>query len=265
MPTSLRTKPQTRRRTRPRPYWLLLPALLLILWLLPRGGSSAFAGVGRTPGTLGPSTVIALDAGHGGSDVGAGGFCTEADVNQAVIEALNTLLEKDPRFTVVLTHAAGEYAGIPDRAKTANDAGAALFLSAHCNSDNTNADSNGFECYAEPPFTPNHEASVRLAQSIVAAVQGTLDLRIRGTSGVRYMYYHGDDRQVAEYGDNKEYSHVTFGVLNQTDCPAVLIEQFFVTNRADAANYGTADGCAALARCYYEGICGYLDLTPMSS
>ena len=48
------------------------------------------------------------------------------------------------------------------------------------------------------------------------------------------------------------------------NCPAVLAEQCFVTNEADAARFGSEEGCKKAARIYYEAICEYFGTQPQS-
>lgn len=84
--------------------------------------------------------------------------------------------------------------------------------------------------------------SLRLAH-LIADKFGAAGQRLRGNAGVRYIYYAGDDesgyeKQVVEESDSTVYSEQTFGLLEKTDCPAVLVEQCFVTSEADVAAPG---------------------------
>ena len=46
--------------------------------------------------------AVALDAGHGGADVGAQGYVEEKDLTEATVRRLQELLEADPAYRVVL-------------------------------------------------------------------------------------------------------------------------------------------------------------------
>lgn len=123
----------------------------------------------------------------------------------------------------------------------------------HGNSDPYSSDSYGLECYPQPPGRTHHEDSLRLAH-LIADKFGAAGQRLRGNAGVRYIYYAGDDesgyeKQVVEESDSTVYSEQTFGLLEKTDCPAVLVEQCFVTSEADVAAWGTDDGCRRAAGC----------------
>ncbi|MFQ9991504.1 hypothetical protein [Ruthenibacterium lactatiformans] len=129
------------------------------------------------------------------------------------------------------------------------------------------SDSYGLECYPQPPGRTHHEDSLRLAH-LIADKFGAAGQRLRGNAGVRYIYYAGDDesgyeKQVVEESDSTVYSEQTFGLLEKTDCPAVLVEQCFVTSEADVAAWGTDDGCRRAARLYYEAICEYFGTEPL--
>ncbi len=247
-------------------------ALLALATLL------ALAGLGRactdsadTPDTGGvrlhtgrPGTrhIIALDAGHGGMDTGARGLVDEVEVIQPTTDALYALLEADPAYAPVLVHTPQEELRPKQRADVAAQANAALFLSLHANKDSS-ASSNGFECYAIPPGLEHHEQSLVLAQAI-AARMGQAGARIRGENGVRYAYYRGHSKVMKDSTDTAVYNVPTFGVLQHAPCPAVLIEQCFITNAADLDAWGDADGVAAAAYCYYQAICDYFGTTPLA-
>ena len=63
-----------------------------------------------------PSILVAIDPGHGGTDFGAEGYCTESEITAWTAQALYDLLEADERFTPVLTKDYDDYASVDDRA-----------------------------------------------------------------------------------------------------------------------------------------------------
>ena len=215
----------------------------------------------------GPPYTIAIDAGHGGTDIGAEGVINEIQLTEATIGYLEGWLTQDENYTSVRTHAADTFSKNTERAAAANSAGASLLLSVHGNSDPYSSDSYGLECYPQPPGRTHHADSLRLAH-LIADKFGAAGQRLRGNAGVRYIYYAGDDesgyeKQVVEESDSTVYSEQTFGLLEKTDCPAVLVEQCFVTSEADVAAWGTDDGCRRAARLYYEAICEYFGTEPL--
>ena len=203
----------------------------------------------------------------GGTDIGAEGVINEIQLTEATIGYLEGWLTQDENYTSVRTHAADTFSKNTERAAAANSAGASLLLSVHGNSDPYSSDSYGLECYPQPPGRTHHEDSLRLAH-LIADKFGAAGQRLRGNAGVRYIYYAGDDesgyeKQVVEESDSTVYSEQTFGLLEKTDCPAVLVEQCFVTSEVDVAAWGTDDGCRRAARLYYEAICEYFGTEPL--
>lgn len=194
----------------------------------------------------GPPYIIAIDAGHGGTDTGAQGFVTESTMTEATIGYLETWLSQDENYTPVRTHAYDTFCENTDRAATANDARAALLLSVHGNSAAASDRASGFECYPQPPGRTYHRASLYFAH-LVAEKFGGAGQRLRGNAGVRYIYYVGDDahgyeKEVVEERDETVRAEQTFGLLEKTDCPAVLAEQCFVTSASDVEAWGGDDG-----------------------
>lgn len=216
----------------------------------------------------GPPYVIAIDAGHGGTDVGAQGVVDESVMTETTIGYLESWLLQDENYTPVRTHEYDTFLENADRAATANGARASLLLSVHGNSDPYSEKSYGFECYAQPPGRTYHDASIRFAHIICGKI-GTAGQRLRGNAGVRYIYYVGDDahgyqKEVIEESDSTVRAEQTFGLLEKTDCPAVLAEQCFVTSPSDVNSWGDDDGCRLAARLYYEAICDYFGTEPLA-
>lgn len=214
-----------------------------------------------------PPYVIALDAGHGGSDVGAEGLIQEVELTESTVDALYELLEKDPNYSPVRCRENGESATSGERAIAAAEARASLLLSIHGNSDPYSEDSYGFECYPQPPGRLYHDDAMTFAQAI-AQQFGSAGHRLRGENGVRYIYYQGTEetgyeKQVVEITDDSVHEEETFGLLEKAPCPAVLAEQCFVTSPADVNAWGSDSGCQAAALCYYRAICEYFGTQPL--
>ena len=56
-------------------------------------------------------------------------------------------------------------------------------------------------------------------------------------------------------------SDPTFTVVQKCGCPAVLVEECFITNAGDVALVATDAACEAAAQAYYECILTYFELT----
>lgn len=244
-----------------------LALLLLLLMGLGRRRQAVVPAGGALAAASQPAEerfVVAIDPGHGGRDSGAEGLgLSEAEMTWRTAQALLALLEADGRFAPMLTKTEEETLHVDERAAVANEAGAALFLSIHGNSDAASSRSHGFECYPAPPGRTHHAESLRFAE-LVAQAFGDAGARLRGEGGVRYLYYeHNNKKAIYEASDTSVHSDPSFGVLEDTDCPAVLAEQCFVTSSDDLGSFGDEDGCRTSAACYYRAICAWFGVEPL--
>ena len=154
--------------------------------------------------------VIVIDAGHGGSDVGAVGptGLTEKEVTLAVALKVEKIL-KDEGMKVVMTRRTDTDVATPGASNTAElqarvdkaPPQANLFISIHCNAF-TNPKSNGMETF-------HYGGSVqgqRLAKLL--------------------------NEELAKFGglNNRGVKAANFYVIKRTKCPASLIELAFITN-----------------------------------
>ncbi len=210
--------------------------------------------------------VIAIDPGHGGTDPGSeGSGLWEYEMTWQVANELVNLLEQDGRYAPVLTitEEESQNSDMPrvepaERAQRANDAGAVLLFSIHGNSDPSGT-ASGFECYAIPPGQQYHDESVALARLTAQKITQT-GQPLRGQDGVRYIYFDTyDNRMVYESSDEPPHNEPTFRLLTDADCPAVLVEQCFLTNPQDAARLATPSGAKQAAKAYYEAICEWME------
>ena len=199
--------------------------------------------------------IIVIDPGHGGFDTGAESIVKEVDVCDKTSEYLFSLLESDPDFMPILTRDKNTCPKISQRADFANNANADFVLSVHANSDSSKS-SKGFECFPKPPGRKYHEESLEFAKILVSNMREA-GHKIRGNenkSGIKYAYYRGGAKKIVDSDDDKVRKEVTFGILEKTDCPAILIEQCFITNYEDTENWASDEGCRKSAEIYYKSI-----------
>jgi N-acetylmuramoyl-L-alanine amidase len=163
-------------------------------------GSAVGDEAGRTPAPRG-STVVAIDAGHGGTDPGAigPGGVREKDVTLAIAEALRLRLLRQ-HMGVVMVREGDVFVPLDDRARIAQRGGATLFVSIHANAS-VDPDANGTQTfYATPQSAP-------LAQAVVDEVSRATGLASRGATPARFKVLVDSDR-----------------------IPAILVETAFITN-----------------------------------
>lgn len=165
-----------------------------------------------TPGLQGK--IIALDAGHGGSDTGAIGptGVTEKGVTLRVAKALQKLLQAEGA-TVLMTRTtdtevspkkanASDVEELQARCDVGNDGNADIFISMHMDSF-TNSTPSGTTGYY---YTKGSKASQRLAQYVSEGVVTALGTGNRGTKSCNFY------------------------VVKHTDMPATLVEMAFISN-----------------------------------
>lgn len=203
---------------------------------------------------------IALDAGHGGADIGAEGLLQEVELTERTTAQLRTLLQEDGRFRVVLSREAGEGKSVTERNILFQKKHPDIVLSIHGNASETQS-ARGFECYPSPPGYENYEESLAFAKLLAEEMQSVgAKLRGSGIPGVRFGYYNdAGEKLLVDASDTGIYPYDTFGMLKNMDCPTVLAEQCFVTNPEDIENFGTQEGCEKAAAAYYRAICRYLE------
>ncbi len=204
-----------------------------------------------------PPYTIAIDPGHGGMDTGAQAIVEEYEVINMTASYLYKLLDDDPDFIPVYTRTDTDPSS-DRRAAAVNSAGARLVISLHANSDDAQS-SHGFECFPTPPGRTHHTDSLRLA-TIIAREMKTAGHTLRGgeeKTGVKYAYYYGDNKKIVDSTDDTVRSRKSFGILEKVNCPAVLVEQCFITNYADVAAWTGETGCQKAANIYYSAIKQY--------
>ncbi len=149
---------------------------------------------------------VFLDAGHGGKDPGAlGNGLKEKDINLSVTLKVGNIL-KNHGVNVGYSRTTDVFLELADRASKANNFGADVFVSIHCNAfDDPSA--KGVETYSYPGSTSGARLSKAIQDSIIS-------------SGV--------------YTVNRGTKTANFAVLRLTRMPAALVELAFITNSQDA-------------------------------
>ena len=204
-----------------------------------------------------------VDAGHGGADPGAQGIVNEAQMNAQTAEALAAWLDKDPNYIPLSTRNSYDTTAKPsERASYVNALAPQLLLSIHGNSAPEGSGASGFECYPAVPGRTWHPESYYFAERLAEGMQAA-GAHLRGNSGIRYIYYEGENKQLVESSHNEIRLERSFTILEDVNCPAVLAEQCFVTSEADVAQFGDEAGCQRVARIYYEAICAYFGTQPL--
>ncbi len=176
-------------------------------------------------GTDGKFKVV-IDAGHGGSDVGATrNGVYEKYITIDVAKRVEKML-KAQGYGVLMTRSDDSYVSLQDRVAFSEAYSPDIFVSIHVNSS-TSETPNGIETHYY------HPESIPLAQTVHASLISSINAHDRGTFKSKFY------------------------VINHTTSPAILVEMGFLSNTAERGQLVTNDRKQATAKAIVEGINNY--------
>ena len=186
---------------------------------------------------------VVIDPGHAGRNIDPGAVngstgLQEADVALVISrQVANYLLNVG--YEVKLTRTEWEQEETDDlsyRTALANDWGADIFISLHCNSA-ANESAEGYEVWTSPGQTEGD----RLATCIYKQIAAEFPDRAGRT----------------DYSDGDPDNESRFYVLVYTDAPACLVEMAFISNDEEAALLANAAWWDRYARAIARGVTDY--------
>ena len=179
---------------------------------------------------------IFIDPGHNhsGADTGAAGNgLKEQDITYLVASKVKPILERCGIEVKLSRNAITDSlsnnsvnASLSARTRMANDWGADLFVSIHCNAGG----GTGTETYS---YQAGISSAYKLAQAVQKRMVEMVGLPDRGVK-TKSLY-----------------------VLHYTNMPAILVETAFIDHKNDAAVLGSETGQQAFAEAIARGICDY--------
>ena len=182
--------------------------------------------------------IIALDAGHGGTDPGAqGNGKSEADLTWKIVAACKNKLEAYGFKVVLAREQSGGYSGNDYlyRVQRCVSQGAQAFVSFHINSGSPVA--HGAEVYAPTANEYDYtQVSVELANKVMNNL-ASMGLSYRGV----FQMEVGDEFAVIR-------------CAREQGIPGILIEHGFISNAGDVLNYFSDEGCRRLAEADADAI-----------
>jgi N-acetylmuramoyl-L-alanine amidase len=217
---------------------------------------------------------IVIDAGHGGKDTGAVGKkgTREKDVALMIAKDVRALIkERLPHIDVIMTRDDDTFIPLEKRTAIANNAGADLFVSIHCNA-NPSRKIRGVETYY---LNITHDRyAIRLAarensgdakgisdlQFILAdlAMKSNVDDSIRLGRQVQGSLV-GRLRQDYSSVQDLGLKHALFYVLMGARMPAILVETSFISNRTEESRLRDAKYRESVADGVVTGIQRFLE------
>lgn len=177
--------------------------------------------------------VVAIDAGHGGRDMGATGptGLLEKDVVLDIAQRVRELLVR-AGIRVVMTRETDVFVELADRPRMARQQGATVFVSIHGNAS-TRATSNGSETYY---LTPQSLVLAQMLQEEFGRIAG---LANRGVKTANFL------------------------VLRESDAPAVLVEVAYLSNLDEETRLRTEAFRQRLAEAITRGVQRFLAVYPV--
>jgi N-acetylmuramoyl-L-alanine amidase len=185
------------------------------------------------PGRFNPAgslqgRTIVVDAGHGGKHAGAKGlYHLEKSLCLKMAVELQSALERRGA-NVIMTRTSDVFVSLDARCQIANQSGADIFISIHCNSMPRRNLQSGTETYWH-----SSQQSRRLARALHPRVVGT----VRGRDG--------------------GIRNRSFQVIRETQMPSVLLEIAYINNTQDELLLADGDFHGRLADNIARGVLDY--------
>lgn len=229
------------------------------------------------------TTIIVIDAGHGGKDPGAHGSrygTKEKDVVLGIARQLQYLISREPGMHPVMTRNGDYFIDLRRRLTIARKNKADLFVSIHADAF-SNIYSHGASVYALSERGGTSEAARWLAakenyselggvnlgaldddDGMVRSV--LIDLSQTATIGASLELGSGVLRNIGQMTrlHHNSVEQAQFVVLKSLDIPSILVETGFISNPQEEANLRRSAYQAQLARAILLGIKSYLKQHP---
>ncbi|HEX6823378.1 MAG TPA: N-acetylmuramoyl-L-alanine amidase [Candidatus Sulfotelmatobacter sp.] len=221
-----------------------------------------------------PKLRIAVDAGHGGWDLGTVGRrgLLEKDLVLEIAQRLGKLLENRLGSEVIYTRPDDNYIPLDDRAQIANQAQADLFISVHANySDLPSA--RGVETYYTNFFSAPGSKEATLQNVDTTSMAGSLKSSVMPSLSASELRERIDQsRRLAAsvqrslYGTlaaqnpglrDRGVKEAGFVVLTESAMPGILAEVSFVSSPMDEQKLQSDGYREKIAEALYKGIARY--------
>jgi N-acetylmuramoyl-L-alanine amidase len=194
--------------------------------------------------------TIVLDAGHGGKDPGAIGYskAKEKDLVLPMTLTLGRMIQKElPDVRVVYTRKKDIFIPLWQRTKIANDVGAKIFISLHCNANKSRRPS-GFETYFVSADKNAKATDVVLKENSAIEYEASQDLkRYEGVNFILATMLQSDNIRRSQFLASEVQSALKsklrkigmssrgvkqgkFWVLVGATMPNILVEAGYISN-----------------------------------
>jgi len=224
--------------------------------------------------------VIAIDAGHGGEDVGAIGpsGTHEKNVSMAIARKLEALIKAEPGMRPVMTRDGDYYVALRKRMKIARQRKADLFVSIHADAfrdprvrgasvytiSSRGASSEAARWLANSENGADLVGGVRLDDKDDLLASVLLDLSQTATRQVSTEAADKVFLQLKRLGKThgKRVQQAGFVVLKSPDIPSILVETSFISNPKEERKLNDARHQKKLAKAILSGLRSYFETAP---
>lgn len=219
-------------------------------------------------------STIVVDPGHGGKDPGAMGrrYREKSIVLDVALKLGKMLNDSIPELKVVFTRQKDVFVPLDERAKTAIDNSADLFVSIHANSSK-NRDVFGAETFLLGQHRSKENLEVAQKENSVITLEDDYSSKYEGFdptqpesvitfAGMQSDYINKSvdmavlvQKQLCGRGRaDRGVKQAGFLVLRQVPMPSVLVELGFISNGEEEAYMASAEGASQLAAALFEAI-----------
>ncbi|WP_323789409.1 N-acetylmuramoyl-L-alanine amidase [Psychroserpens sp.] len=220
--------------------------------------------------------VVVLDAGHGGHDSGnLGNGYRESDIALKIVLAVGKQLEQNEGIKVIYTRKNDTFVTLRGRAKIANDAGADLFVSVHCNAHNSAA--HGTETFVLGLHANQRNFEIAKKENEVIFLEADFEKHYEGfdpnspesmigitlmqeeylEQSIRLARLVEDSFKDKRKRNSRGVKQAGFWVLHNTYMPSILIETGFLTYKKEGAYLNSKNGQSKMSSSIIEAILAY--------
>ena len=225
--------------------------------------------------------VIAIDAGHGGQDVGAKGYSGtyEKNVTLATARELARQINAEPGMQAVLTRDSDTFIPLAERYHKARAAKADLFISIHADADPTHTASGSSVWVLSQRGVTSQAARWLADRENAADLIGGVSLSDKDDTLASVLLDLSQSATMKASNDAAERVHqalrdigrthkahperANFVVLRSPDVPSMLVETAFITNDDEEQQLNDPDYRARLAGAVLSGVRGYFIDNPL--
>jgi N-acetylmuramoyl-L-alanine amidase len=257
-------------------YLPLQTKVAIIIVFLCLSFNYAFSNV-RTPEVYRIKKIV-IDPGHGGRDPGAvGRKSLEKDITLAVALKLGEYINNNlPDVEIVYTRKEDVFVGLSERSKLANESGADLFISIHCNSiaDRT---PYGSETYVMGLHKTQGNLDVAMRENAVITYEEDYSSKYEGydpnsaesfiifslmqnsflDQSLNLASFIQDEFRERARRKDRGVKQAGFVVLWQNSMPSVLVELGFISNAKEEEYLMSSEGQSYLASAIFRAFREY--------